>query len=73
MTSKLEVDDVHYPTARAQIAYIQNRVGGDATKHLTPRFCHDARNPFLDANEVLEALNRVYGDPDRRYTAINEF
>ncbi len=73
MTSKLNVNNIHYLTAKSQIAYIQNRVSGDATKHLAPRFRHNARNPFLNANEVLKALNRVYGNPDRRRTTINEF
>ena len=73
MTSKLDVNNVHYPTAKSQMAYIQNRVGGNAAKHLAPRFRYDARNPFINANKVLEALNRVYGDPNRRRTAINEF
>lgn len=71
--NKLLANSDHYPTEIIRIAYVETRVGGDAAKHLAPRLRLDARKPFTTAEEIFQYLERVYGDPNRKHTALTEF
>jgi hypothetical protein len=73
MKSKLKANSDHYPTPDLQMGYVENRVGGTAIKHLAPRLRPGSVNPFQSAEEMLEVLERVFGDPNRRMTALQEF
>ena len=55
------------------MGYVENRVGSTAIKHLAPRLRSGSANPFQLAEEMLEALERVFGDLNRRMTALQEF
>ena len=44
-----------------------------AAKHLAPRLQSDAPDMFATAGDVLEALERVYADPDQQCTALSKF
>lgn len=63
----------HFPTEDLKIAYIESRVGGAAAKHIAPRMRDTSLNPFLEAEEVLWVINKVYGDPNRRHTAQRQY
>jgi len=69
MQSKLEANQDHFPTQALQIGYIQSRVAGTAALHINPRLRPTAVNKFKTANEIFEVLDKVFSDPDRRYTA----
>jgi hypothetical protein len=69
MQSKLEANHDHFPTQALQIGYIQSRVAGIAALHINPRLRPTATNKFKTADEIFEVLEKVFGDPDRRYTA----
>lgn len=73
MKTKLIANHDHYPTEALQMGYVENRVSGQASKHLAPRLRSDAINKFTTADEMFETLDRVYGDPDRAQTAQNDF
>ena len=71
--SKLRANHDYYPTEDIRIGYIENRVGGIATKHLVPQLRAGATNPFKSADEMLETLEQVYRDPNCCTTALQEF
>ena len=73
MRSKLKANSDHYPTSDLQMGYVENRVGGTAIKHLAPRLRSGSVNPFKLAEEMLEVLERIFADPNRRITALQEF
>ena len=70
---KLEANADHYPTEALKITYITTRCGGLAASNIQPRLRRDATKPFRSADELLEALERTFGDPFRKRTARNEF
>jgi hypothetical protein len=67
--NKLKANADHYPTDELKIAYTESRTGGEAALHITPRMRETALNRFETADEILDLLFQVYGDPDRRHTA----
>ena len=73
MRNKLDANDNHYPTEKLRIAYVETRVTGEASKHLAPRLHRDSKKPFASAEEIFEHLYRIYGDPNRKRTALSEF
>ena len=73
MKSKLEANADHYPTESLRMAYLATRVEGTASLHLAPRMREDAKNPFNTAEEMIETLKKVFGDPNRRQTAMNDY
>jgi len=70
---KLDANADHYPTEALKISYITTRCGGLAASNIQPRLRRDATKPFRTVNEVLEVLERTFGDPFRKRTARNEF
>jgi hypothetical protein len=69
MQSKLEANQDHFPTPALQISYIQSRVVGTATLHINPRLRPTTTNKFKTVDEIFEVLDKVFSDPDRKYTA----
>jgi len=70
---KLEANADHYPSEALKISYITTRCGGLAASNIQPRLRRDAARPFRTAEEVLDVLERTFGDPFRKRTARNEF
>lgn len=73
MRNKLLANEDHYVTEALRKSYVETRVGGTASKHLAPRLRLHAAKPFETAEEMLELLETVFGDPHRRNTAMMEF
>lgn len=73
MRNKLYANRDHFPTDDLRMAYIESRVGGPASKHLQPRLRASTTNPFLLASDMYDVLEKVFGDPNRKQTARNEF
>ena len=71
--SKLEANADHYPTEKLRMAYLSTRVEGTASLHLAPRMRDDAKNPFNTAEKIIKILKKVFGDPNRRQIAINDY
>jgi hypothetical protein len=63
LQDKLEVNADHFPTARAKMAYVFGRTGGDAQTHLRPRYAQDSADPFLSEEEMIDHLSSIYEDP----------
>ena len=73
MRSKLLANEDHMPTEILRKAYVENRVNGDAMRHMEARLRKGAAKPFETAEEMLELLERIYGDPNRKHTAMKAF
>ena len=53
-------------------AYVSNRTGGDAARHLAPRL-RQGINRFQTAGEMFDHLETIYVDPNRLETARSSF
>jgi hypothetical protein len=73
MDNKIQGNADHYPTDRDKIHYVVTRIGGEAFDIIEPRMKVDSAEPFTNAQEVLDALCRVYGDSNKVKTARREF
>jgi hypothetical protein len=60
---KLRVNSDHFPTDEARMTYIFGRTGGDAQKHLSPRYDEESEDPFSSDKEMIDYLASVYEDP----------
>lgn len=69
MQSKLEANQDHFPTQALKIGYVQSRVASTAALHINPRLRPTTTNKFQTVDEIFEVLDKVYSDPDRKYTA----
>jgi hypothetical protein len=68
--TKLSANADHYPTEALRMAYLASRVDGTANLHLQPRLRPTAVNRFETAEDMIEALDRVFGDPNKQQTAM---
>lgn len=73
MGHKLNANADYFPTAKLKIGYIQNRLGGRASRYVYPRLRLESMNCIRDPQEIFEVLDGVFGDPDRRHTAHRAF
>lgn len=55
------------------MAYVMNRVGGEAFGHLEPRLRKSATKPWVTADEMLDYLKRIFDNSQRRENAKNAF
>ena len=73
MIKKLTANANHYPTEALHMAYVNNRVDGEAYKHLAARLRIGARKLFATAKEMFEVLQKAYSNINQAHTAINKF
>ena len=71
--NKLKANADHYNTEVLRIAYVENRTGGKAAKHLRPRLRVNAVNPYITAEEMLKHLESIFQDPNREANSKREF
>lgn len=69
---KLANSAAQYPTERHRIAYIRSRTDGVAYQQIRAQCKPEHPRPFLTAEDVLNALDKIYGDKNKRTRAINE-
>ena len=69
---KLHNSIAQYPTDYHQIAYVKSRTEGVAYQQIRAQCQPGHARAFQTADEVLHALEKVYGDKNRRTRAINE-
>ena len=67
------VNSDYFPSSDARMAYVFSRTGGDAQKHLLPRYADDSRETFLSEQEMLEHLPSIYEDPFKSANARLEY
>ena len=73
MKGKLRVNSDYFPSSDARMAYVFSRTGGDAQKHLLPRYADDSRETFLSEQEMFEHLSSIYEDPFKSANARLEY
>ena len=71
--SKLVANADHFPTEAQQMTYVQSRVGGNAMGHLAPRLRRNAVIRFTTAQQMLECLKAVYGNPNWKRNLRNKY
>ena len=62
---KLQVNSDHFFSNKARIAYVFSRTGGNAQKHLQPRYDEDSKDLFQSDEEMIKYLASIYKDPHR--------
>lgn len=70
---KLKANADHFPSAQHKIGYIQNRLGGFASRQVLPRLRKESLNRIRRPEQIFEVLDESFADPDRRKTARREF
>lgn len=70
MKDKLVVNHDHYPTDAIQIAYIKTRLSKDAAKRMGPYTRRGAIKPFKTADEMMDALFKIYGEATDEMDAL---
>jgi hypothetical protein len=69
---KLHNSFAQYPTDYHQIAYVKSRTEGGAYQQIRAQCQPGHARAFQTADEVLNALEKVYGDRNKRARAIDE-
>ncbi len=73
MRNKLKANKDHFPTEELRIAYIESRVSEAAAKHIASRMRDISLNSFLEVEDVLSMINKMYDDLNRRHTAQRQY
>ncbi|KJK73847.1 hypothetical protein H634G_10853 [Metarhizium anisopliae BRIP 53293] len=69
---KLDNSAAQYPTEQQRIQYIRSRTEGSAYEQIRAQSRPEHPRSFLTAEEMLQALEKIYGDRNKRTRAINE-
>lgn len=67
---KLTVNADHFPTDQHKVAYLFNRLGGDARTYIQAFMDEDMEGSY---RELLDRLKKRYADPQREATARNKY
>jgi hypothetical protein len=73
MQAKLRANEDHYPSKEDKMEYVFSRTGGDAQKHLLPRFDEDSPVRFKSAKEMYQHLASIYVNPNKVRDAQFEY
>jgi Zinc knuckle len=71
--NKLRSNADHYPTEEAKLGYVLSRVEQPASDILEPYLDDDAATPLTTHTQIFEALERVYGVPNKEYLYQGQF
>lgn len=71
--SKLVGNADHYPTARLRVDYVATRCEGKARKHIGPRLRKGSTNLYADEAAILDHLEEIFSDPNRRTKARQDY
>jgi hypothetical protein len=71
--NKLRSNADHYPTDEAKLGYVLSRIEQPAGDILEPYLDDDAAVPLTTHTQVFEALERVYGVPNKEYLYQGQF
>jgi hypothetical protein len=68
---KLNVNRDRYPTPQSRMTYVTNRLKGAPYAQILP-YIHEGACQLSDFAEILDILERAFGDPNRTRNARNE-
>ncbi len=73
MRNKLKANKNHFSIEELKIAYIESRVSEAAIKHIASRMQDTFLNSFLEVEEVLSIINKMYDDLNRHHTTQQQY
>ncbi len=73
MQNKLKTNKNHFSIEEMKIAYVKSRVSETIIKHIAFRMRNMITNLFLEAEEILSIINKMYDDFNRRHTTQRQF
>ncbi len=73
MRNKLKTNKNHFSIEELKIAYVKSRVNETMIKHIASRMKDAITNSFLEAEEMLSIINKMYDDLNRRYTTQQQY
>ncbi len=62
MRNKLKMNKNHFSIEKMKIAYVKSRVSETTIKHIALRMRDMITNLFLEAEEILLIINKMYDD-----------
>jgi len=73
MQNKLKINKNHFSIEELKIVYIESRVSEAAIKHIASHMQDISLNSFLEAEEVLLIINKMYDDSNHHHTAQQQY
>ncbi len=73
MQNKLKMNKNHFSIKEMKIAYVKSRVSETMIKHIAFRMRNMITNSFLEAEEILLIINKMYDDFNWHYTTQRQF
>ncbi len=73
MWNKLKINKNHFFIKELKIAYIESRVDETAIKHIAIQMRNMIMNSFLEAEEILSIINKMYNDFNHHHTTQQQY
>ena len=73
MQNKLKINKNHFSIEEMKIAYVKSRVNETMIKHIAFRMKDMITNSFLEAEEILSIINKMYDDLNWHHTTQQQF
>ncbi len=73
MQNKLKINKNYFSIEELKIVYIESRVSEAAIKHIASRMQDIFLNLFLEVEEVLSIIDKMYDDFNHHYTAQRQY
>ncbi len=73
MQNKLKANKNHFSIEELKIVYIESRVSEAAIKHIASRMQNTFLNSFLEVEEVLSIIDKMYDDLNRCHTTQRQY
>ncbi len=73
MQNKLKINKNHFSIKEMKIAYVKSRVSETTIKHIAFWMKDMITNLFLEAEEILSIINKMYDDLNQHHTTQRQF
>jgi len=73
MWNKLKINKNHFSIEELKIAYIESWVSEAAIKHIASRMRNIFLNSFLEVEEILSMINKMYDDLNHHHTTQRQY
>ncbi len=73
MWNKLKMNKNHFSIEEMKIAYVKSRVSETTIKHIALRMRDTITNSFLEAEEILSIINKMYDNLNQHHTTQRQF
>ncbi len=73
MQNKLKINKNYFSIEELKIAYIESRVDETAIKHIATWMRNMITNSFLEAEEILSIINKMYDDFNHHHTTQQQY